>query len=106
MEHWTPRQLKQRLEHGQFAGRLLDIREPWEFAICRIEGSEHIPMRQVSAQVHALDPEQEVVVICHHGVRSRFVGQYLERVGFRRVINLSGGLDAWAREVDRTLPTY
>jgi rhodanese-related sulfurtransferase len=85
---------------------LLDVREPWEFAICRIEGSRLLPMGRVVASLGELDPERETVVICHHGIRSQQVAYFLERQGFARVINLQGGVDAWAREVDREMATY
>ena len=85
---------------------LLDVREPWEFRICQIEGSQLIPMGQIPAALKALDPGRETVVICHHGIRSRAVALYLESKGFTNVINLNGGLDAWARDTDRQMPSY
>jgi rhodanese-related sulfurtransferase len=85
---------------------LLDVREPWEFRICQIEGSQLIPMGQIPAAMNALDPERETVVICHHGIRSRQVAMYLDYQGFSAVINLAGGVDAWARDVDRQMATY
>ena len=85
---------------------LLDVREPWEFRICQIEGSQLIPMGQLTAALKALDPDRETVVICHHGVRSRQVAMYLDYQGFSNVINLAGGVDAWARDVDHQMPTY
>jgi rhodanese-related sulfurtransferase len=85
---------------------LLDVREPWEFRICQIDGSQLIPMGQLPAALKALDPHRETVVICHHGVRSRQVAMYLDYQGFTNVINLAGGVDAWARDVDRQMATY
>ena len=85
---------------------LLDVREPWEFDICRLPDSQLIPMGQLLLQLDSLSPERETVVICHHGIRSRVVAMQLERVGFDRVINLAGGMEAWAREVDRDMPVY
>ena len=85
---------------------LLDVREPWEFRICLIEGSQLIPMGQLPAALKALDPQRETVVICHHGIRSRQVAMYLDYQGFSNVINLAGGVDAWARDVDRQMATY
>ena len=85
---------------------LLDVREPWEFRICQIDGSQLIPMGQLPAAVRALDPTRETVVICHHGIRSRQVAMYLDYQGFTDVINLAGGVDAWARDVDRQMATY
>lgn len=85
---------------------LLDVREPWEFKVCRIEGSQLMPMREVPVKIKTLDPEQETVVICHHGVRSYQVCHFLERNGFSKVINLAGGVAAWARDVDHQMETY
>ena len=85
---------------------LLDVREPWEFRVCQIEGSQLIPMGQIPTSLKALDPQRETVVICHHGIRSRQVAMFLEYQGFADVINLAGGVDAWARDVDRKMATY
>jgi rhodanese-related sulfurtransferase len=85
---------------------LLDVREPWEFENARIEGSTLVPMRTIPERMQDFNPDQEVVVICHHGIRSRMVGAYLERHGFSNVINLAGGVEAWAREVDPHMATY
>lgn len=85
---------------------LLDVREPWEFDKACIDGSTLIPMRSVPQQLQELDPGKETVVICHHGIRSRMVCQFLESQGFSNLINLSGGVAAWAADVDRQMPTY
>ncbi|CRI64511.1 Rhodanese domain protein [Thiocapsa sp. KS1] len=85
---------------------LLDVREPWELAICRIEGSMSVPMGQIPAAVSRLDPNRETVVICHHGIRSYQVARYLEQQGFTRLINLDGGVAAWARDQDPAMPIY
>ncbi len=98
--------LSEYLERCDTPPLLLDVRQPWEFDVCRIEGSQLIPMGQLPRKLAELDPEQETVVICHHGIRSRSVGRYLEQQGFSKVINLSGGVDQWAKQVDNTMPTY
>lgn len=85
---------------------LLDVREPWELAICRIQGSVHIPMGQIPAAIPQFDPEQAVVCICHHGIRSYQVARFLEHQGLAQVINLEGGVAAWARDVDPSMATY
>lgn len=85
---------------------LLDVREPWEFERCHLEGSLLMPMRQVMQSLAELDPDRETVVICHHGIRSRRICQILEMNDFTRVINLSDGIDGWARYVDINMPTY
>ena len=85
---------------------LLDVREPWEYQTCHIADSRLVPMAEVPQRLAELDPQAETVVICHHGGRSLQVGIFLERQGFKRVHNLAGGVDAWARSVDPAMPTY
>lgn len=85
---------------------LLDVREPWETAICRIEGSTLVPMPALTARVSEFDPDQPVVCICHHGGRSAHVAMWLMRQGWSEVYNLTGGVDAWARQVDTQMLTY
>lgn len=86
--------------------QLVDVREPWEFRICRIEGSLPVPMQTVPARLAELDPDRSVVCVCHHGGRSQLVASFLARHGFADVYNLAGGVDAWARQVDTAMPTY
>ena len=85
---------------------LLDVREAWEFEVCRIEGSRLIPLSQLPARLGELDPDRPTVVICHHGVRSLRAAAYLEHCGFGDVVNLNGGIDAWARTVDQGMAVY
>lgn len=85
---------------------MVDVREPWEVDICRIEGALTLPMAAVPSRLQELDPDAETVVICHHGVRSFQVALFLERNGFSSVLNLTGGIDAWSREVDPSMPKY
>lgn len=85
---------------------LLDVREPWEWEKARIDGSRHIPMREVPARLSELDPGAAVVAICHHGGRSQQVAMFLEKNGFARIHNLQGGVDAWSRTVDPAVPLY
>lgn len=85
---------------------MVDVREPWELDICRIEGSVALPMAAVPPRLQELDPDAETVVICHHGVRSFQVALFLERNGFSSVLNLAGGIDAWSREVEPAMPKY
>ena len=85
---------------------LLDVREPWEWEAARIEGSQHMPMREVPARLGEIDPDREVVAICHHGGRSQQVAMFLEKNGFARIHNLQGGLDAWSRTIDPAVPVY
>jgi rhodanese-related sulfurtransferase len=85
---------------------MLDVREPWEYDICHIEGAELVATVRLRERVESLDPDQPVVCICHHGVRSMHVARFLTEHGFSQAHNLSGGIDAWARQVDRSMPTY
>ncbi|HZE60361.1 MAG TPA: rhodanese-like domain-containing protein [Burkholderiales bacterium] len=91
---------------GRAKPLLLDVREPWEFEKARIEGAQLVPMREVPARVDELDRDKEVVAICHHGGRSQQVALLLEKAGFKRIHNLVGGVDAWSRTVDPTVPLY
>ena len=84
----------------------LDVREPAEHAVARIEGATLIPMREIPGRAGELDPEGEIVVFCHHGSRSAMVVDWLRRNGFSRAINLAGGIDAWSCEVDPSVPRY
>lgn len=85
---------------------LLDVREPWEFETCHIPGSVLMPMHTVPARMQELEPDDEIICICHHGGRSMQVVQFLMGLGFSNVINLTGGVHAWAKEVDPSMPTY
>jgi len=85
---------------------LVDVREPWEWQTARIEGAQHIPMREIPARAGELDKGRDVVAICHHGGRSQQVAMFLEKNGFAKVHNLQGGVDAWSRTVDPAVPTY
>ena len=103
-ESITPLELKVRLEVGD-RPLLLDVREPWEFDVARIEGSRLIPMGELPERFSELDPAAETVVICHHGSRSAYATRALGQAGFRKVINLEGGLDAYA-DVDESVARY
>lgn len=104
MRDMRPAELAEYLrEHSPL---LLDVREPWEYNICHLQDSQLVPMGQIHQQLTNLDPDRETVVICHHGIRSRQVAMYLEYQGFKNIINLYGGVDAWAHEVDKNFPTY
>ena len=85
---------------------LIDVREPWEFEICHIDGSINIPMGQVGNAIETFDEADETIVICHHGIRSQQVIYYLEQQEIENLVNLDGGVDAWARQVDRDMPVY
>jgi rhodanese-related sulfurtransferase len=93
-------------DKNRAAPLLLDVREPWEHDKARIAGSQLVPMGQIQARIAELSKENEVVAICHHGGRSLQIAMYLEKNGFSRVHNLAGGIDAWSRTVDASVPLY
>lgn len=91
----------------QAAGALLlDVREPHEWDIVHIAGSEHVPMRRIPESLPDLPRDRDVLVLCHVGGRSARVAQYLRAHGFDRAMNVAGGIDAWAAQVDPTLARY
>ena len=85
---------------------LLDVREPWEYEKARIADSQLVPMRELPGRLAEIDQRKEVVAICHHGGRSMQVAMFLEKNGFAGVHNLVGGVDAWLRAVDPSVPLY
>ncbi len=89
---------------------LLDVREPWEVALARIEvpglQQRHLPMREILSRLAELDPSQPIVCICHHGARSAQVVAFLQRQGHAHAYNLDGGIDAWSALVDPGVPRY
>ena len=86
---------------------LLDVRELWEFRTAQIAGSKHMPMGEVPARFQQeLDPDDHIVVVCHHGVRSMNVTAWLRQQGLEKVQSLRGGIDRWSREVDSSVPLY
>jgi rhodanese-related sulfurtransferase len=102
----TPEEVKAKLDH-QEAFTLLDVREPWEIETARIQGAKLIPMGDIPSRAHQeLDPECEIVVLCHHGVRSMNVTVWLRQQGFEKVQSMRGGIDAWSRRVDPNMPLY
>ena len=104
MRRLTAKQLADHLQHSETY--LLDVREPWEFDICSIEGSINIPMGQIMSHAEEILDNDEIVVICHHGIRSLQVAGFLATRGNANLINLEGGVEAWAREVDPEMATY
>ena len=85
---------------------LLDVREPHEFKYASIANSVLIPLNQIPQRLAELDPLQEIVVICHHGMRSQQAANFLERSGFKNIANLKGGIDAWSLECDSSVARY
>jgi rhodanese-related sulfurtransferase len=85
---------------------LLDVRADWELKMCSLPGSLHIPMHLIPVRFGELKPKDEIVVICHHGRRSMQVAMFLQNQGFSALHNLTGGVEAWAGEVDPTMARY
>ncbi len=108
MREMTARQLDEYLQGRPLdqLPQIIDVRQPWEYEICRLANSRLIPMAQIPDNLDQLDARKDTVVVCHHGIRSRAVARFLEQHGFDRVINLAGGVDEWAKTVDRQFATY
>lgn len=105
MKNIQPKELKQLIKKNSDL-LILDVREGWEYDTCAIEGSKNIAMAQIAASLDSLDKEQEIVVMCHHGMRSYQVAAFLEQQGFEHIYNLDGGIHAWSTDVDPTMPKY
>ena len=106
IKQMNPQELKQKLDQKDGKLVVLDVREPWELKVCSLPGAVTIPMREVPARAAELPKDAELVIMCHHGIRSQQVALYLERVGFDKLNNLAGGIAGWARDVDPSMPTY
>ncbi|MEO7761947.1 MAG: rhodanese-like domain-containing protein [Casimicrobiaceae bacterium] len=106
MRQITPVALKEQLDGGGNAPFLLDVREPREFEYCRIEGSVLIPMGELQQRAGELPQDRGIVAICHHGMRSFQVAQFLRQSRGLDVTNLQGGVAAWARDVDPAMKQY
>ena len=102
----TPEEVKSKLDAGESL-TLLDVREPWEWETARIDGAKLMSMGDVPARAHQeLDPEDHVVVLCHHGVRSMNVTVWLRQQGFEQAQSMRGGIDAWSKRVDGKVAMY
>jgi rhodanese-related sulfurtransferase len=101
----SPMELDARLKGGEEL-LLIDVREPVEYQLARIEGARLMPLSRFQDWAGTLKPDQEIVVICHHGIRSAQVCAYLAREGFAKMVNLEGGIDRWSAEVDPAVPVY
>jgi rhodanese-related sulfurtransferase len=102
----TAEEVKGKLDAGENF-TLLDVREPWEFETAKISSAKMMPMGEVPSRAHQeLDPEDHIVVVCHHGVRSMNVTAWLRQQGFEKAQSMRGGIDAWSRRVDGSVPVY
>ncbi|MGA2696210.1 MAG: rhodanese-like domain-containing protein [Terriglobales bacterium] len=102
----TPEEASSLLD-GESPPVFLDVREPWEVQTAHIEGAKHIPMGDIPSRAHQeLDPDEHIVVVCHHGVRSLSVTNWLRQQGFENAQSMRGGIDAWSRQIDPKVPLY
>lgn len=102
----TATELSAQLSTTETKPVLLDVREPHEFAYCRIEGSINIPMNSVPSRLAEIDPADAIITICHHGMRSAAVADFLLKRNYENVTNLEGGIEAWALSVEPGMPRY
>jgi adenylyltransferase/sulfurtransferase len=102
----TPCELAERLESADDTFDLIDVREPGEWAIARIDGARLIPLGRIPASLGSLDKTREIVVMCRSGVRSGDAARFMQREGFVRVRNLAGGILRWSADVDPRVPRY
>ena len=101
----TPTEFAERAARGARM-RLIDVREPEEFELARVEGAELLPLSRLGEWAGTLKADEEIVFMCHHGIRSAQVCAYLAGQGFTRLVNLAGGIERWSWEVDRSVPRY
>lgn len=101
----NPSQLSERMR-GEEPPLVIDVREPEEYELARVEGTRLLPLSLFNEWATSLDPERETVFMCHHGMRSAQVCAWLSRQGFGKVHNLAGGIDRWSTEIDPTVPRY
>ena len=101
----SPAELRERMERGDVI-QLIDVREPYEHEVAEIRGARLLPLSRFPHWAGTLDPEAEIVFMCHHGIRSAQVCSHLAREGFKRLYNLAGGIDLWSLEVDESVPRY
>lgn len=100
-----PSELKQMMDSGRdFV--LLDVREAWEYQLVYIEGAVSIPLGELPRRFRELSPVDEIVVYCHHGMRSLDAAYLLQQLGFKSVLSVAGGIDRWAREIDQNFQRY
>ncbi|MEM8816374.1 MAG: rhodanese-like domain-containing protein [Pseudomonadota bacterium] len=101
----SPRELLERQRAGE-SWQLLDVREAWEIEIAKVESAVTIRMSEIQGRMQELDSDVPVAVLCHSGIRSAQVAAWLKIAGFRRVANVTGGIDSWSLTVDASIPRY
>jgi len=101
----APLEVKQRLDRGE-KFLFVDVREPWEYATSKIEGSTLIPLREIPANLVTLESADEVILFCHHGMRSMDAAAWLRSQGVTGARSMSGGIERWSLEIDPRVPRY
>jgi rhodanese-related sulfurtransferase len=101
----TVQELKEKLDRKETL-TLIDVREPWEYNIAKIDSSQLIPLGSLGTEYKKLDSNAEIVVLCHMGMRSMDATQFLHQQGFKNVKNLTGGINAWSMLIDPSVPKY
>jgi len=101
----TPQDLKAKLDSDATIV-VVDVREPEEYAICHLDDVVHIPLSQFAERFGELNPDDDLIFYCHHGMRSMQAAMFLKQKGFKRVASLKGGIDAWAQEIDSATARY
>ena len=101
----APADVQARLDQGEKLV-LIDVREPWEYALCRIEGAKHVPLGSLAASLETLPDVDEVICYCHRGMRSLDAAAWLRFHGIERAKSLAGGIERWSLEVDPKVPRY
>jgi rhodanese-related sulfurtransferase len=101
----SPQEVKQRLDRGE-KFLFVDVREPWEYETTRTEGSKLIPMREIPANLAELESAEDVILFCHHGMRSLDAAAWLRSQGVEAARSMTGGIDRWSTEIDPLVPRY
>lgn len=103
--HLSPKELAERIERGDEL-TVVDVREPWELERASLHGALSIPLGEIPDAAESLDKSREYVMMCHHGMRSEVATEWMRNHGFTSVSNLEGGIDAFSRLVDPSIPQY
>ena len=104
IQNLTPEAFKVSLNNSDTI--LIDVREDWEFDVCKIHGAQLMAMSAIAETYTQLDKNANLAIYCHHGVRSLRVIHFLQSQGYENLINLQGGIDAWSSEVDSSVAKY
>jgi rhodanese-related sulfurtransferase len=101
----SPKDAKKLIEQNSSL-KLIDVREPWEHNRAKLDNSQLIPLKEFPNHLDKFEPKDSFLIYCHHGTRSFYACAYMMQQGFKEVYNLEGGIDAWSRNVDNSVPKY